>query len=389
MALAMSSFPVPVSPRIKTVESVAATLSTAFKTFRRDGEEPTISSNRGVIYVFTKGNVFVFRSVFSAPAIINVGSRRIPAHQTSMFVVERFVTEEEPVILTVLPEHSLLDFKRHSASQTSFFIFAHPLEIFRMENSGAKVRGKYLLHGEAGVVEHRLIRVERVALRVQDDNAVGYSIGNPAKLPLVLKEFRLRSFSIFDIGIASKPPDNVASSVELWDDTYEEPTVLSVISSNASFQFAWFAGIHQGKPFTKEPIQVVGVNDHLPTPTFSLFLGQTGVPVPALVQIFLGSVREARPQERRNRVDDGLEPGSFLAELFERVAQLVAFRIFDRLTHARSAHRAAKYHVSNSESRAKGKPLKERCRSPKASVWRLLNFVCISRATVSMNVATI
>jgi hypothetical protein len=83
-----------------------------------------------------------------------------------------------------------------------------------------------------------------VALRVQDDNGVGYSIGDPAKLPLVLKEFRLRSFSIFDVGIASKPPDDVAPSVELWDGTYEEPSVLSVISPDASFQFAWFAGIH-------------------------------------------------------------------------------------------------------------------------------------------------
>jgi hypothetical protein len=35
-------------------------------------------------------------------------------------------------------------------------------------------------------VEHCLVRVERVALRVQDDNGVGYSIGNPAKLSMLL-----------------------------------------------------------------------------------------------------------------------------------------------------------------------------------------------------------
>jgi len=185
---------------------------------------------------------------------------------------------------------------------------------------------------------------------------VGYSIGNPAKLPLVLKEFLLRSFSIFDVGIASKPPDDVASSVELWDDAYEEPSVLSVKSPDASFQFAWFPGIHQGEPFTKEPIQVVGVNDDLPTPTFTRFQGQAGVLIPAFVQIFLGSVRKACPQERRNRVDDGQEPGSLLAELFEGIAQLVAFRILDQLTHVRSVHRAARYNISNFESRAKDKP---------------------------------
>src|SRR5437660_9017723 len=205
-----------------------------------------------------------------------------------------------------------------------------------MVDSGAKVRGKYILHGETGMVEHCLVRVEWVTLRVQDDNGVGYSIGNPAKLPLLLKKFRLRSFSIFDVSIASKPPDDAAFSVELWNDTYEEPTVLSVISPDASFQFAWFGSIQQCPPFTNEPIQVIGVNDYLPTPTFPLLQGQAGVLVPAFVQIFLGSVRVARPQERRNSVDYGLEPGSLLAELFESIAQFMAFRILGQLNHVRS-----------------------------------------------------
>jgi len=56
---------------------------------------------------------------------------------------------------------------------------------------------------------------------------VGYSIGNSAKLPLVLKEFRLRSFSIFDVSVCSKPPDDVAFPVELWNDTYQGTNVLS------------------------------------------------------------------------------------------------------------------------------------------------------------------
>src|SRR5712671_2596622 len=211
-----------------------------------------------------------------------------------------------------------------------------------MERSGAKVRCEYILHGEPGIVEHFLVRVERVALRIQDDNGVGYSIGNSAKLPPVLKELRLRSFSIFDVSVASKPPDDVAFRVELWNDTYQEPTVLSVISPDASFQFAWFGSIQQGPPFTNELIQAIGVNDHLPTPTFPLLQGQAGVLVPAFVQIFLGSVRQARPQERRNRVDDGLKPGCFLAELFESIAQFVGFRSLGQLTHVRTIRRAVR-----------------------------------------------
>src|SRR3984893_6057138 len=78
----------------------------------------------------------------------------------------------------------------------------------------------------------------------KDDNGLRYSIGNPAKLTLLLKEFFLRSFSIFDVGIAPKPPDDVAFGVELRNDTYEEPSVLTVISPDASLQFTWFASLH-------------------------------------------------------------------------------------------------------------------------------------------------
>src|SRR6202035_447534 len=254
----------------------------------------------------------------------DVGSRRIPAHQSSLFVVEWVVTEEDPAILAVLPEHSLLDFKRQAASQACFALLAHPLKIFGMKDTGAIVRGDYIFHGEPGIGEHCLVRVERVALRVQDDNGLRYSIGNPAKLTLLLKEFLLRSFSIFDVGIASKPPDDVAFGVELRNDTYEEPSVFTVISADASFQFTWFAGIHHCEPFTYEPIQVIRVNDHLPTPTFPLLQRETGVLIPAFIQVFLGPVRQASPQERRNRVDNSLEPGSLLGELFESIAEFGA-----------------------------------------------------------------
>src|SRR5437899_10789580 len=45
MARATSSFPVPVSPVMRTVESVGATLATRESTACRASDEPTISSN--------------------------------------------------------------------------------------------------------------------------------------------------------------------------------------------------------------------------------------------------------------------------------------------------------------------------------------------------------
>src|SRR6202049_920163 len=105
----------------------------------------------GAYDVFPQRNLFVSGPVFGALAIIDVGSRRIPAHQSSLFVAERVVTDEEPAILTVLPARSLFDFKRQAASQRRLALFAQSLEIFGMEDSGAKVRDNYILHSKPGI----------------------------------------------------------------------------------------------------------------------------------------------------------------------------------------------------------------------------------------------
>src|SRR5712671_5960916 len=84
----------------------------------------------GAYDVFPQRHVFVSCPVFGALAVIDIGSSCIPAHQSSLFVVERVVTEEEPAILTILPECSLLDFKRQAASQACLALLAHPLKVF-------------------------------------------------------------------------------------------------------------------------------------------------------------------------------------------------------------------------------------------------------------------
>src|SRR6202030_3731060 len=86
----------------------------------------------------------------------------------------------------------------------------------------------------------------------------------------------------------------------------------------------------------------------------------------------------ARPQKRWNGVDDGLEPDSLLAELFESIAQLLALRILDQITHVRSVYRAVRAMLTILNPGPKHKLFKERHRHQKASPWRSLNFVFIS-----------
>jgi hypothetical protein len=52
----------------------------------------------------------------------------------------------------------------------------------------------------------------------------------------------------------------------------------------------------------------------------------------------------------------------------------LAFRILNQLIHVRSVHRAARYHVSNFEFRAKDKLFEERRRNQKDERVALLNF---------------
>ena len=58
MARAMSSLPVPVSPVIRTVESVGATLATRARTACRAGDSPTISSNMEALSISSRSAMF-------------------------------------------------------------------------------------------------------------------------------------------------------------------------------------------------------------------------------------------------------------------------------------------------------------------------------------------
>ena len=60
IARAMSSFPVPVSPVMSTVESIGATFETCDSTVRRGGEAPTISSNIDVLSISSRRTMFSF-----------------------------------------------------------------------------------------------------------------------------------------------------------------------------------------------------------------------------------------------------------------------------------------------------------------------------------------
>src|SRR5207244_8507431 len=125
---------------------------------------------------------FIVLPCLAAFPVPNILTHHIPPHKASPFVVKRVVTDEEPTILPILPQRSLFDFKRETARKGRPALLPQALEILRMKDPCAKVRGDHVFHGAAGIIEHCLVRIARSAVRVLDTNGLGYGGGNPAKL---------------------------------------------------------------------------------------------------------------------------------------------------------------------------------------------------------------
>jgi hypothetical protein len=84
-----------------------------------------------------------------------------------------------------------------------------------MKDPRAKVRSGHIFDGEAGVVEHCLIRIERSAVRTLDNNGLRYRIRISAKLALVLPQLFFRTLTVFNVREASIPVNDFAAFVTM------------------------------------------------------------------------------------------------------------------------------------------------------------------------------
>src|SRR6266508_2245742 len=149
--------------------------------------------------------VLFARALLGLLAVFNVGSRRIPAHEMALFVVERIVLNKEPTILAILSQRSLFDLEWNAACQRLLAFVVQPLHIVRMIHPSTKVCGHHLIQGETGVIEHGLVRVDRNSVGVLDNNGLRYRICNPAELALVSLQLLLRTLTVFDVRAGSVP----------------------------------------------------------------------------------------------------------------------------------------------------------------------------------------
>src|SRR5216683_2243711 len=96
MARASSSLPVPVSPRMRTVASVAATFATSSRTRCSAGE------------VFPQRDGLVAHPLLGPLAIVDVSTGDIPTADLSLVIEHGIVPSQKPAIASVaLPEPQL------------------------------------------------------------------------------------------------------------------------------------------------------------------------------------------------------------------------------------------------------------------------------------------
>src|ERR1700738_2811404 len=113
-----------------------------------------------------------------------------------------------------------------------------------MKDSGTEIRGGYVFDGQAGVIEHGLVRVDRNTGRARDNNGLRYSIGNAAKLALVLPQFLFRTFAVFNVGTAAIPFDDFACLVAKGSRADQEPAIFAIETSQTRFHLARLPGSH-------------------------------------------------------------------------------------------------------------------------------------------------
>src|SRR5262245_8963293 len=116
-----------------------------------------------------------------------------------------------------------------------------PPEILRMNMPRAKVRGGDVFDDEAGIVEQRLVRVDRSSVGVEDHDGLGDRIRDSPELVLVSPQLLLRLLAVFDVRAGPTPPDDLPAFVTQRLDADEKPAKHPVVPPKAHLDLARFA----------------------------------------------------------------------------------------------------------------------------------------------------
>src|SRR5262249_25210987 len=238
---ATSSFPVPVSPVMRTVESVGATRETLARTASNGGRGPAdrlrrpddLVEHRDALDLFAERQVLSLQLLRPLP-ILDVGRRGVPPRNPAVFLTKRSVMTQEPAVGSILRAHVGLVLEGLAARKllASALMF---LEVVGMGHRPKEVSSTKLFEGAAEIVERRSIRVEPPAVRAEDDDVLRNGIHEMAKFPFVLPYPLLGLPPIIDVGARSIPSDDVPLLVAQWRGAHQHPAVHTIRAAHPVF----------------------------------------------------------------------------------------------------------------------------------------------------------
>src|SRR5437879_9811009 len=125
-----------------------------------------------------------------------------------MSIAKRVVLDEEPSVLAVIATRALLHGEWNSERERLLPLASQPLDVLGMEDHVAKRRCPYGLHRETGIVERRLICVDRVPVRIQHYDGLGNGVDHAMEFLLAGPQLVFRRLAVFDLGVCAVQPDD-------------------------------------------------------------------------------------------------------------------------------------------------------------------------------------
>src|SRR2546426_1919281 len=187
--------------------------------------------HRGAHDVFSQYHVLVPRSVFRAFALVYVSGRRVPTDQAALFVMKGLVAGEEPSILPILAQGAQFELEGDTVRPSCLPLLADALEVFRVKDLRAKVRANDVGHRQPRVFECRSIRVERTAVRIEDDDIFRDRVGDPSECALFLAHLLLGLLEGVDVRASAIPSDDLTRAIAHRLEASEDPTKRSVTAT--------------------------------------------------------------------------------------------------------------------------------------------------------------
>src|SRR5262249_51257566 len=169
--------------------------------------------HRSVVDFFAQRQVFAAQPLFGLLSIFNIGSRRIPAYDPSLFIPLRIVLYETPAILPVLLSRAQFQLERTPAQKARATLNSHSVYVIRMEGPRKKAVSVNLFERQTGLVKRDPIHIERSPIRPQDGNSLGNGISDLSQLYFILPELFFNPLPVFDVGTGSTPVDDITMIV--------------------------------------------------------------------------------------------------------------------------------------------------------------------------------